>query len=259
MGELRLTLIQTDLYWENPTANLAMLEEKIAALLHPTDIIILPEMFTSGFSNNTPAFAEVTNQTTHRWMRQMAEQTNAVVTGSLAIKIGDKVANRLLWVQPDGQTFFYDKRHLFRMGLENEHFMAGKTQVVFSWKGWNICPTVCYDLRFPVWSRNTQLRYDILLNVASWPAARKFVWQTLLPARAIENLAYVVAVNRIGTDGNLIEHNGLSAVYDFKGQLLNQPTEKEEIIQLSLSKAALVDFREKFPAYLDADDFSIKS
>lgn len=258
MTDLRLTLIQTDLYWENPTANLAMLEEKIASIGNPTDVIILPEMFTSGFSNNVAVFSETINQTTHRWMRLMAAQTQAVITGSVAIKTGEKVANRLLWVQPDGQTFFYDKRHLFRIGLENDEFVAGNQQVVFSWKGWNICPIICYDLRFPVWSRNTSLRYDLLINVASWPAARKFVWQTLLPARAIENLAYVAGVNRIGTDGNNTAHDGLSAVYDFKGQLMNSPSETEEIIQVLLSKKELLGFREKFPAYLDADAFILK-
>jgi omega-amidase len=252
---LRVTLLQTDLFWEDTTANLAMLEEKIFALTEETDVIILPEMFNSGFSTNVAQTAEPMNFTTHRWMKQLAAQTRAVITGSLAIKIEGKVVNRLLWVEPNGTTSFYDKRHLFRMGFENEEYTAGQKQVVFEWKDWKICPIICYDLRFPVWSRNQHLRYDVLLNVASWPASRSNVWQTLLSARAIENLAYTIGVNRVGTDGNNVHHKGLSAVYDFKGLPINIPSEKEEICTLTLSRTELIRFRTNFPAYLDADDF----
>lgn len=254
---LRITLIQTDLFWENIYANLGMLEEKLMNLNEPTDVIVLPEMFNSGFTNNVTQTAEPMNLTTHRWMKQMAAQANAAVVGSIAIKIGNKFVNRLLWVEPDGTTVHYDKRHLFRMGFENEAYLQGSEILIRQWRGWKICPLICYDLRFPVWSRNVNLAYDLLLYVASWPAARAYVWQTLLPARAIENLSFVAGVNRIGTDGNATEHMGQSALYDFKGIPQNTPGDNEEILQFTLSKTELDQFREQFPANLDADSFEM--
>jgi predicted amidohydrolase len=257
MQDLRITLIQTNLYWENTIANLAMLEEKIHTLESLTDLIVLPEMFNSGFSQNVKQTAEPMNLTTHRWMRQMAAQTDAVITGSFAVKEGDKFVNRLLWVEPDGTTSFYDKRHLYRMGFENEHFTAGSERIIRNWRGWNICPLICYDLRFPVWSRNVNLEYDLLLYVASWPAQRNHVWQSLLTARALENLSYVAGINRIGTDGNDIEHIGGTVLYDFKGIAQNSANAQESILQFTLAKSELTRFREKFPAHLDADGFKI--
>jgi predicted amidohydrolase len=257
MEDLRITLIQTDLYWENTIANLAMLEEKVHTLESATDLIVLPEMFNSGFSQNVKQTAEPMNLTTHRWMRQMAAQTDAVVTGSFAVKEGNRFVNRLLWVEPDGTTAFYDKRHLYRMGFENEHFTAGSERIIRNWRGWNICPLICYDLRFPIWSRNVHLEYDLLLYVASWPAQRNHVWQSLLTARALENLTYVAGVNRIGTDGNDIEHIGGTVLYDFKGISQNTLNAEESILQFMLSKSELTRFREKFPAHLDADGFEI--
>jgi predicted amidohydrolase len=257
MEDLRITLIQTDLYWENTIANLAMLEEKVHTLESATDLIVLPEMFNSGFSQNVKQTAEPMNLTTHRWMRQMAAQTDAVVTGSFAVKEGNRFVNRLLWVEPDGTTAFYDKRHLYRMGFENEHFTAGSERIIRNWRGWNICPLICYDLRFPIWSRNVHLEYDLLLYVASWPAQRNHVWQSLLTARALENLTYVAGVNRIGTDGNDIEHIGGTVLYDFKGISQNTLNAEESILQFTLSKSELTRFREKFPAHLDADGFEI--
>ena len=257
MQDLRITLIQTDLYWENTIANLAMLEEKIHTLESPTDLIVLPEMFNSGFSQNVKETAEPMNLTTHRWMKQMAAQTDAVVTGSFAVKEGDKFVNRLLWVEPDGTTAFYDKRHLYRMGFENEHFTVGSEKLIRNWRGWNICPLICYGLRFPIWSRNVNLEYDLLFYVASWPSQRNYVWNTLLAARALENLSYVAGVNRIGVDGNDIEHVGSTALYDFKGMPQNPPNSEESILQFTLSKSELNRFREKFPAHLDADEFEI--
>ncbi len=257
MQHLRLTLVQTDLYWENTPSNLAMLEEKICSLANLTDLIVLPEMFNSGFSQNVKTIAEPMNLTTHRWMKQMAAQTNAAVTGSFAVKEGSNFVNRLLWVEPDGTTNFYDKRHLYRMGFENEHFIAGQEKLILTWRGWNICPLICYDLRFPVWSRNVNLAYDLLIYVASWPAQRNHVWQSLLTARALENLSYVAGVNRVGTDGNEIEHVGGTVLYDFKGISQNTPNATESILQFTLSKSELIHFREKFPAHLDADGFEI--
>lgn len=257
MQNLRITLVQTDLHWENTLANLAMLEEKLFNLPETTDLIILPEMFNSGFSQNVKATAEPMNFTTHRWMKQLAAQTNAAIAGSIAIKEDGKVVNRLLWVEPDGTTVFYDKRHLYRMGFENESFTAGSEKLIVSWRGWNICPLICYDVRFPVWARNVNLEYDFLFYVASWPAQRDYVWQSLLTARALENLSYVAGVNRIGTDGNDINHVGSTVLYNFKGIAQNEANDQEVILQFTLSKSELTRFREKFPAYLDADGFEI--
>ena len=254
---LRVALVQTPLHWENPVANLAMLEEKLTNLTQAVDLIVLPEMFTSGFTMNPAAVAEPPNLTTHRWLRQMAAQTGAVVTGSYVVKEGGDFYNRLLWTEPDGTTDHYDKRHLFRMGSENEHYKAGARRIVKTWKGWRICPLICYDLRFPVWSRNVGLEYDLLLYVANWPAARNAIWQTLLKARAIENQCYTIGLNRTEADGNGIEHTGCSGVFDFLGQSCTAETNEETIIYCTLSQKPLTSYREGFPSYLDADDFRI--
>lgn len=254
---LNITLIQTDLYWENPTANLAMLEEKIMNIEHETDLIVLPEMFTTGFSMNPAKVAEPMNLTATRWMKQMAAQTKAVITGSVVIKENDQFFNRLLWVEPNGTIDSYDKRHLFRMAKEHEVYSGGTKKIIKEIKGWKICPLICYDLRFPVWSRNTNLAYDVLLYVANWPAVRMYPWDSLLVARAIENQAYVVGVNRIGNDGNGIPHDGHSSVIDFKGEVLFKNKGEAIVHQHSLDKKSLDDFRQKFPAYLDADGFEI--
>jgi omega-amidase len=254
---LKITVFQTNPYWENPTANLADLEEKIAQI-DQTDLIILPEMFGTGFTMNVEKVAETMNLTTHRWMKQMAKQTGAVVMGSLIIKEGGKFYNRLLWVEPDGTTDHYDKRHLFRMGKENEVFEAGNRKIIKEWKGWKICPMVCYDLRFPVWSRNQNLEYDLLIYIASWPQKRISAWDKLLMARAIENQSYVVGVNRIGTDGNSLVHIGHSVVVDYSGNPIFEAKESETFQTITLNKSDLIKLRENFPAYLDADDFVIR-
>ncbi len=256
--ELKIALIQTDLYWENPTANMSMLEEKIATITEPLDLIVLPEMFTTGFTMNPATIAEPMNLTTFKWMRQMAAQTGAVVTGSYVVKEGQNYYNRLLWMQPDGEYDSYDKRHLFRMAKEHESYTAGTRQIIKELKGWRICPLICYDLRFPVWSRNVDLAYDVLLYVANWPAVRRQVWNTLLQARAIENLSYVVGVNRVGEDANGMTHSGDSALIDFKGEVIFRKTDEEGIFVYSLQKEPLTTFRKRFPAHLDADEFVIK-
>ncbi|AKD58113.1 amidohydrolase [Spirosoma radiotolerans] len=260
---MNVTFLQTNLYWHDPVANLAMLEEQIFTLEAPTDLVILPEMFTTGFTMDAQAVAEPMNLTTFRWLKQMAAQTGAVVTGSYVVKENGRFFNRLVWMQPDGQFDTYDKRHLFRMAGEDAVYTAGTHRMVKEWKGWRICPLVCYDLRFPVWSRNTSsddsqaFDYDLLLYVANWPSARRTAWNTLLQARAIENLSYVVGVNRVGEDGNQHPYSGESAVVDFKGDVLFRQSDAELVHQHTLSLADLQAFRAKFPANLDADSFTL--
>ncbi|WP_341226377.1 amidohydrolase [uncultured Arcticibacterium sp.] len=256
-NDLQVAIIQPDTYWENPEANRSELEEMISSLDTSVDLIAMPEMFSTGFSTNPQKIAEPMNLTTHRWMKQMAKRYNAAICGSLVIKEGENFFNRLLFVKPDGETSFYDKRHLFAYGGEDALYSKGSEQVIINYKGWNICPLICYDLRFPVFSRNNKLEYDILLYAANWPAKRENVWETLLKARAIENQAYVIGVNRVGTDENKLVYNGHSAIIDPKGYELKKLGNKSEMSISTLSKKNLDDFREKFPAHLDADDFQL--
>ncbi len=258
MQDLKITLIQSDLHWENSGANLAMFEEKIWKIKGKTDIIVLPEMFTTGFTMNAVGLAEPMNYTTFKWMKQQASQTGAVVTGSIIIKEGKNYFNRLIWMQPDGNYFSYDKRHLFRMAEEHLIFSQGSEKLLVEWKGWKIRPLICYDLRFPVWSRNVKNEYDLLIYVANWPEARSLPWKALLQARAIENLSYVVGVNRIGSDGKGIAYCGNSSIISPKGEILWQKESTEEIETVVLGKAELDSFRKKFPADLDSDDFKIE-
>lgn len=264
---MHVTLLQPDLYWHDPVANRAMLEERIFNLPEQTDLIVLPEMFTTGFTMDARAVAEPMNLTTFRWLKQMAKQTGAVVTGSYVVQerggsTGWNYFNRLIWMQPDGQFDTYDKRHLFRMAGEDAVYTAGTHRLVKEWNGWRICPLICYDLRFPVWSRNqrtesTDYDYDLLLYVANWPAARRTAWNTLLQARAIENLSYVIGVNRVGDDGNGHPYTGDSAVIDFRGDVLFRQADTEITHQQTLSLDELRAFRQKFPANLDADSFTL--
>ncbi len=266
MQDLSVTIIQTDLFWENPTANLANLEEKIAQISLPTDLIILPEMFTTGFTMNTKMVAEPMNFTTFKWMKQQAKRTQAVITGSFIVKESEQFFNRLIWMRPDGSFETYDKRHLFRMGKEDETFTAGTKRLIVELKGWRICPLICYDLRFPIWSRNvfpnnkhrtSNIEYDLLIYVANWPSVRSQVWDILLQARAIENQSYCIGVNRVGKDGMGLEYAGNSAIIDFKGNQLSYQNNMEVIENQILNKQELEEFRHNFPAYLDADDFEI--
>jgi omega-amidase len=258
MHPLTLTLLQTALHWHDREANLAMFSEKLNQLSQPTDLIVLPEMLSTGFSMEAPAFAEPTEGPVLDWMRKVAEQQQAVVTGSVIVEEAGKYYNRLLWVRPDGSYAHYDKKHLFRMAGEDGVYTAGQQKLVVELKGWNICPLVCYDLRFPVWSRNVRNGYDLLLYVANWPEPRAQAWRTLLQSRAIENLAYCVGVNRVGQDGNGIAYAGDSMVVDPKGQVLLSATRLECMPTLTLSKEELTAYREKFPAHLDADGFEIR-
>ncbi|MTI21392.1 amidohydrolase, partial [Fulvivirga sp. RKSG066] len=251
MQDLKITLIQSELYWQNTAANLAMFEEKIWQIEEQTDLIILPEMFSTGFSMESEKLAEPMNFTTFKWMKQMAEQTKAAITGSVIIKEGDKHYNRLIFMQPDGQYHTYDKRHLFRMANENDHFSGGDQKLIVEWKGWRIFPLVCYDLRFPVWSRNNyitdlhRMNFDLVLFVANWPAARVSAWDILLKARAVENLCYSAGLNRVGSDGSGIDYNGHSAIIDFKGAEMAQLEDKEVIKTINLSGQELLKYRKK--------------
>ncbi len=261
MQDLNISLIQSALHWHDIDANLAMFEEKIWQIDAPTDLILLPEMFNTGFTNETKKLGEHMNMKTFRWLKQQAGQTGAVVVGSYIVFEKGQYFNRLLWMQPDGQFYYYDKRHLFRMANEHHFFGAGQQKTIINYKGWNICPLICYDLRFPVWSRNrwtaTAADYDILIYVANWPAARRSAWNNLLQARAIENLCYSVGLNRTGNDGNDIAYVGDSALIDPKGNYLLKLGEEEAIVTTTLDFQSLKEYRAKFPAQLDADDFQL--
>ncbi|MFD2202156.1 amidohydrolase [Shivajiella indica] len=259
---IKIALVQTNLFWKDKTANLAMLEEKLMNFEGETDLIILPEMFPTGFTMEVEEVSEPMNFTTTRWMKQIAKQKKSVVTGSVVIREHNKYFNRLLWVDKFGNVDWYDKRHLFRMAEEDAYYAMGTERKVFDIKGWKILPQVCYDLRFPVWSRNRvegdKMEYDIALYVASWPSPRISAWDILLQARAVENLCYAIGVNRIGQDGNSIPYSGHSGAYNFKGEKLAFSSDEEVILPISLDYASLVEFREKFPAWKDADEFQLK-
>lgn len=253
---LHITAIQTSLFWESPEKNRQHFNS-ILSTIDNTDVIVLPEMFTTGFTMNTANVFEEMDGVSVEWIKQKAKEKNACITGSLIIKENNSYYNRMIWAEPDGKVSCYDKRHLFRMAEEHQSFSGGKERVIVNYKGWRILLQVCYDLRFPVFSRNKN-DYDIAIYVANWPMARNSAWKTLLQARAIENLSYVIGVNRIGEDGKSIPYSGDSAIIDFKGNYIQQAKAQEEaIISAQLSHQELVDFREKFPAHLDADNFTI--
>ncbi|WP_187264527.1 amidohydrolase [Pontibacter beigongshangensis] len=257
MQDLTVTIVQTALHWQDAAQNRQMFADKLAAAAPKTDLIVLPEMFTTGFSMNAPELAEAPAGETLAWMQQQAKTHNAVLTGSLIVQQEQAFYNRLLWVQPDGSYHTYDKKHLFRMAKEHHTYSPGNEHLVVELKGWRIRPLICYDLRFPVWSRNVRNSYDLLLYVANWPEARKLAWSTLLQARAIENLAYTIGVNRVGTDGNGIPYSGDSAIIHPKGVKLLETSQQEGIFTVTLNQQELTDFREKFPAHLDADEFRL--
>lgn len=253
---LRVTMIQADLAWQDPSANRALFASHCRGLVGHTDLIVLPEMFTTGFSMDAEALAETMDGPTVEWMREEAVALGCAITGSIIVREDGRHYNRLLWVTPDGQLQHYDKRHLFRMAKEQEHYAAGAGRLIVRHKGWRICPLVCYDLRFPVWSRSRG-DYDLLLYVANWPARRNVAWKTLLRARAIENLSYVVGVNRIGKDGNGATYLGESAAVDFLGKVLAGDRSGDFVETTVLDRESLEAFRRDFPAHLDADEFSL--
>lgn len=261
MNDLKVTLIQSNLVWESVDKNLNQFSRKINALTEPTDLIALPEMFTTGFSMNPAKFAEPMTGQTVEWMKEMAYKKNCVVSGSFICEETGNYYNRLLWVHPDGTYSKYDKRHLFSMGNENDFYTAGTEKLIVTLKGWKICPLICYDLRFPVWARNTkESSYDVLLYVANWPEVRSYPWKTLLLARAIENQCYVIGVNRVGIDGKDIPHSGDSAVINPKGEIISKLKMNEEATEtVMLSAAGITEFRRSFPAISDADEFDMKA
>lgn len=255
-SDLRVSLVQTDLVWDSPLANCGHLEEHLTHIIGQTDLVILPEMFTTGFSMSD-VNAEIPQGPSTQWMQMQAKRTQAVIIGSLKIKEKFGLVNRLVVAFPDGSMQSYDKKHLFRMGNEQKHYQPGTKKLIFSLKGWRISPFICYDLRFPVWSRNVDLGYDLAVYVANWPAPRTHAWDVLLKARAIENLAYVAGVNRIGLDGNALEYAGSSALISFKGEEIGHLASAATIQTFSLSLDQLRSFRESFPAHLDADSFQL--
>jgi len=267
MNNLRISLVQGDTRWLDPDANRDYYGRLMAPLHGTTDLVMLPETFTSGFSNDAIAQAETMDGPTVAWMREQAARLGAAVTGSVQLRDGEnssRVFNRLIHASPDGEVQTYDKRHLFRHAGEHERYAAGRDRLIVECKGWRICPLVCYDLRFPVFSRNRfdvevagGMDYDLLLYVANWPSVRAYPWKTLLRARAIENLCYVAGLNRVGTDGNGIHYAGDSAVIDFLGHPVSECTDAELVVTTTLLGAELVAHRERFPAMLDADAFSL--
>ncbi|AKC88103.1 amidohydrolase [Pseudoxanthomonas suwonensis] len=270
MQDLRISLVQGDTRWHDPAANRDYYAALVAPLAGTTDLVVLPETFTSGFSNDAIDQAEGMDGPTVAWIREQARRLDAAVTGSVQLRTPDaagasKVFNRLLWATPDGALAHYDKRHLFRYAGEHKRYAAGRERLGVEWKGWRINPQVCYDLRFPVFCRNRydverpgQLDFDLQIFVANWPAPRAHAWKTLLRARAIENLCYVAAVNRVGTDGNGLAYDGDSAVIDFLGQPQVETHGSEQVLTTTLSAAALAAHRERFPAMLDADAFELR-
>lgn len=294
MSHLTFTLIQTNLHWEDKAANLQMLEDKINAIQHPTQIIVLPEMFNTGFSMKPEEFAESMDGPTVEWMKKMAAAKRVIVTGSLMVKENEadqpgdggptNYYNRLIWMLPNGQYGVYDKRHLFAYADEDKHYTAGTKRLIAAVNGWKINLMVCYDLRFPVWARQQPGRistphristpldtsnpsfnsaqdstpeYDVLIYVANWPERRAHAWKTLLSARAIENQCYVIGVNRTGSDGNNIYHSGSSMVIDALGEVLYEKEQVEDVHTITLSKEKLEEIRHKLPFLKDGDAFSI--
>ncbi len=256
MSTLTLTLVQSELHWLDKDANLAMFDKKLAEITANPDLILLPETFATGFAINLDC-AEPENGKVLTWLKTQAHKHNAVIAGSVLVAQGDKKANRFYWVTPKGEVNYYDKRHLFRLGSEGDYVVAGQARKTFEINGFKLLPQVCYDLRFPVFQRNNN-DYDVMINVANWPAVRRHIWDTLLMARAMENLCYVVAVNRVGDDGNGVAHNGGTAVFDFKGDTLAKAKDNtQELLTVTLEKAPLEDFKTAFPAYLDADPFTL--
>jgi len=268
MSSLTFTLIQTKLQWEDKAANLAILRDKILSIVEKAEVVVLPEMFSTAFSMQPELFAETMDGHTVEWMKKLAAEKRVIITGSLIIEEDKKYYNRLIWMLPNGTYGYYDKRHLFAYGHEDEHYNAGNKRLIASVKGWKLNLQVCYDLRFPVWARQAPalkgdieggsgLEYDVLVYVANWPERRIHAWRTLLQARAIENQCYVIGVNRVGNDGNNIYHNGNSMVVDPMGEILYEKLHDEDIFTITLQKERLEEVRNRLPFWKDGDKFMI--
>lgn len=255
---LRISMIQSHIIGEDRDENLGYYGELLRRVSGKTDIAVLPETFTTGFSMDVERLADTMDGPTILTIKGWAKKYNLAVVGSFIVKEGENYFNRAFFITPEGEEFYYDKRHLFRMAGEDKHFTAGNERTIVRYKDWSICLQVCYDLRFPVWSRNINNEYDLLIYVANWPEPRKKVWKSLLPARAIENMAYVCGVNRVGIDGKGITYRGDSMLFSPKGKKLADAGKREEITRTCiLLKSELNDLREKFPAWKDSDSFSI--
>ncbi|MDQ6762497.1 MAG: amidohydrolase [Bacteroidota bacterium] len=274
MPSITISIIQTNLHWEDKNANLDMLSKKIESITEKTEVVILPEMFSTGFSMKPESLAEKMDGETISWMKRIAAEKKIILTGSvmidpsteaqdpsIPIAIGTqdkKYYNRLIWMLPNGEYGIYDKRHLFAYGNEHTHYSPGNKRLIASVKGWKINLQVCYDLRFPVWARQAaEMEYDILIYVANWPEKRSLAWKTLLQARAIENQCYVIGVNRVGQDGNDIHYSGDSMIIDAQGEILYQKKNEEDIFTYTLQKEKIIQVREKYPFWKDADSFII--
>ncbi|WP_299105779.1 amidohydrolase [uncultured Winogradskyella sp.] len=257
-SDLRVAIIQTDLVWENPEENRRLLEAKINAMSTDVDLIVLPEMFTSGFTMNPDAVAETMEGKTIAWLKDITKAKQMAIMGSLVVSENNNFYNRMVCVEPSGTITTYDKRHTFTLAGEHKVYTAGTEKVLFNYKGWKVCPLVCYDLRFPVWARNVE-DYDLLIYVANWPKVRIDAWDTLLKARAIENMTYCIGVNRVGLDGNNFEYSGHSTAYDVLGNRIDTLSENEEAIQIvTLEKSAIKKYQQKLNFLNDRDDFNLK-
>ena len=256
-NSLRVTIVQAHLTWENIPQNLEHFTSLLATITEPTDLVLLPEMFTTGFSMEAEKLAETIPGTTFSWMQNQAQKLDAAVAGSYIVKDENQYYNRLLFVRPDGTFDQYDKRHLFTLAGEHKAYIPGQKNVSIEWKGWKLRPQICYDLRFPVWSRNTD-DYDLLFYLANWPNPRRNHWISLLAARSIENQAYCIGVNRVGLDEKGHQYTGDSSVYDYSGLLLTQVTNQEACVTLTLDHQAQIDFRQQLNFLADRDDFKVR-
>lgn len=254
---MKIALIQSSLFWENPQANRNHFEEKINAIKEKVDLIVLPEMFSTGFTMNPKAVFETMQGETFLWMQSLAKAKNCAITGSLVIKENDNFYNRLLFVFPSGEIQTYDKRHLFTLAGEDKVYTAGEEKLIVDYLGWKICSLVCYDLRFPVFARNVE-EYDVLLYVANWPKVRIQAWDILLKARSVENMCYTIGVNRVGLDNNNFEHDGHSQVVDFMGNYVLEPQENEGVFVIELNKEKLLEARNRLGFLNDKDSFDLK-
>ena len=260
---LRISLVQGATRWHDAHANRDYYGGLVRSLQGQSDLIVLPETFLSGFTNDTLGNAETMDGEGLRWLRELAREAGAVITGSMVVREGDRCVNRMLWMRPDGSHAQYDKRHLFRIAGEHERYSGGGERLIVELHGWRVCPLVCYDLRFPVWSRNRYDRaalrfdYDLLVYVANWPSTRRHAWRTLLRARAMENWSYCAGVNRVGVDGNGLHYAGDSAALDFVGEPLVELGAQEQVVTVTLDATALAAQRERFPAWMDADEFTL--
>ncbi|MBA4134908.1 MAG: nitrilase family protein [Flavobacterium sp.] len=253
---MKIALVQTNLIWENPIENRSHLAQKITGFMEEVDLIVLPEMFSSGFTMNPKAVAETMNGETIAWLQHLAKAKDCAITGSLVIEENGKYYNRLVFVYPNGELKTYDKRHLFTLAGEDKVYTAGKEKLIIEYKGFRICPLICYDLRFPVFARNVE-DYDVLIYVANWPKPRINAWDILLKARAVENMSYAIGVNRIGMDENELEYVGHSQTVDFLGNYLLEPQETDSVFIVELDKEKLLETRRKLAFLKDKDSFKL--